>query len=131
MNTTHLRSRYCSEHGLIRKWLIGRKLRKLKLDNSQIDKLDELFAGLRSTTEACFVANIELQQHITELLTEDGFNHDKAANLIHSVADQHTERATEIAVRFGEFYQGLESWQQQQLRAMWQKRRRCASRCCH
>ena len=131
MNTTQLRSRYCSERGSIRKWLIGRKLRKLKLDNSQIDKLDELFAGLRSATEASFVANIELQQHITELLTEDGFDHDKATNLIHSVADQYTERATEIALRFGEFYQELEPWQQQQVRAMWQKHRCCASRCCH
>jgi Spy/CpxP family protein refolding chaperone len=131
MNTGNLNSHCCSKRSPIRKWLIGRRLRKLKLDNSQIEKLDELFANARSASNGHVIANSELQQHISAIMAEDGFNREKAVELVRTIADQYAERATEIVEAFGEFYQGLEPWQREQIRGMWQKRRHCAARCCH
>lgn len=131
MNTSNLNARCCSIRSPIRKWLIGRKLRKLKLDDSQIAKLDSLFASASSASKNHDNAKYGVQKSISVMLAEEGFNRKKAVELIHTAAEQHVEHATEIVEAFGEFYQGLEPWQQKQVQAMWQKRRHCTSRRCH
>ena len=115
----------------MRKWLIGRKLRKLNLDHNQVEKLEELLDNARPASQGHHKMKIELQECISAILADDDFTQDKAAVLIRTAADQHVERAVEIVAAFGEFYQGLEPEQQLQLQSMWQKRRNRASPCCH
>ena len=131
MNTGTTNTRCCNRPNPIRKWLIGRKLRKLKLRDNQLEQLDALIASTRSTGWACGYDSSKVQRSLIALMTEQDFDHDKAAALIRTAADQQVERATQIAAAFGEFYQGLEAWQQAQLQNVLRKRSRCQSRCCH
>jgi len=131
MNTSHSSSACCNRRKPVRRWLIRRRLRKLKLDHNQLEKVDDLIAraGSEGQHRSCF--NRALQQHIRDVLTDDGFDRDRAFELIRSAAAQQIERQTELVAAYGEFYQGLDPQQQRQLKAMWKQHRRCRSRCCH
>lgn len=131
MNTNKQNARSCGQYSPLRKWLIGRKLRKLKLDDSQIEKLDALFANARPVRNNHPIANDRVQEYIIEIMAEKAFNREKAAELIRTASDQDANRAIATVEAYGEFYLGLESWQQEQVQRMWKKRRHCASRCCH
>jgi Spy/CpxP family protein refolding chaperone len=115
----------------IGKWLINRKLRKLKLDASQKEKLDALFAIASSARKDHAIVKSEAQERFTTMMTDEGYDVEKAAELIRTAADQHADGATDIAEAFADLYQALEPWQQQQVLAMWQKRGHCRSRRCH
>jgi Spy/CpxP family protein refolding chaperone len=115
----------------IGKWLINRKLRKLKLDATQKEKVDALFAIASSARKDQAIEKSEVQEHFTTMMAEDGYDREKTAELIRNVADLHADRATDIANAFADLYEGLEPWQQQQVLAMWQKRRHCRSHRCH
>ena len=131
MNTTDSNTHCCRKRRPLRQWLIGRKLRKMKLDDDQAEKLDALFASARTADKESGIGKNELRAYIGEMITDQAFDPERAAERINSAAQQHAERMSNIAVAFGEFYQGLEPWQQQQLQALWHKRRHCVSRCCH
>lgn len=115
----------------IGKWLINRKLRKLKLDASQKEMVDTLFAIASSARKDHAIARSKVQERFTTMMAEEGYDREKAAELIRTAADQHADRATDIADAFGDLYETLEPWQQQQVLAMWQKRRHCRSHRCH
>jgi len=115
----------------IGKWLINRKLRKLKLDDAQKEKVDALFTIANSARKDHAVAKNEVQDRFTTMMTEQGYDREKALELIRSAADQHADRATDIADAFADLYETLEPWQQQKVLEMWQKRRHCRSHRCH
>ncbi len=131
MNMNSFNSHCGKKRNSIAKWLINRKLRKLKLDDQQKEKLDTLFATAGSAIKNHKIVKNEVQERFAEMMVADGFDHDKATELIRTAADQHVDHATEIAEAFGDLYAILEPWQQQKVLAMWQKRRRCASHRCH
>ena len=131
MNMNSFNSHCGTKRNSIAKWLINRRLRKLKLDDKQKEKLDALFATTGSAIKDHRIVKNEVQEHFTAMMAEDGFDRDKAAELIRAAADQHVDRATEIAEAFGDLYETLEPWQQQKVLAMWQKRRHCLSHRCH
>lgn len=120
--------RTCNSFG---KWLINRKLRKLKLDDAQKEKVDTLFTIASSARKDHAVTKSEVQDRFTTMMTEQGYDREKAVELIHSAADQHADRATDLADAFAELYETLEPWQQQKVLEMWQKRRHCRSHRCH
>ena len=131
MNTNNVNTqggRTCNSFG---KWLINRKLRKLKLDDAQKEKVDALFAIARSARKDHAVVKSEIQDRFTTMMADQGYDREKTVELIRSAADQHADRATDIADAFADLYQTLEPWQQQKVLAMWQKRRHCRSRRCH
>ena len=130
MNTTDSNTRCCRKRSPLRQWLIGRRLRKMKLDDGQVEKLDELFASARTADKESGIGKNELRACISAMITDQAFDREKAAEHINSAVQKRAERMTDIAVAFGEFYQGLEPWQQQQLQALWRKRGHCGSRCC-
>lgn len=112
-------------------WLLKRKLRKLKLGERQREQLDQLILSTASARHDHLSARGELHSSLAELLSEPEFNRDKAAEIMRTATGHQVDRATKLIDTFGEFYDGLDSRQQAQLRAMWQKRGRCAVRCCH
>jgi len=131
MNMNSFNSHCGRARNSIGKWLIDRKLRKLKLDDTQKEKLDALFATAGSAIKNHKIVKSEVQDRFTAMMAEGGLDRDKAAELIRTAADQHVDHATEIAEAFGDLYETLEPWQQQQVQAMWQKRRHCLSHRCH
>jgi Spy/CpxP family protein refolding chaperone len=112
----------------LHRWLIERRLRKLKLDNNQAEKLDILYT---CTTSVDNKPHSVIQECITAMMADDSFNREQVQDLIRTATDQQAERATAMVAAFGEFYEQLEPWQQQQLRDMRHKRRYCWSRHCH
>ena len=115
----------------IGKWLLNRKLRKLRLDAMQKEKVDALFAIASAAHGDLAIVKSELEERFTMMMAEDGYDRERAAELIRSVAEQHAERATGIANAFADLYEALEPWQQQQVLAMWRKRGHCRSQRCH
>ena len=115
----------------IGKWLINRKLKKLKLDEAQKGKVDTFFDIASSARRDHAIAKNEVQEGLTAMMAEQGYDREKAVELIRSAADQHTERATDLADAFADLYETLEPWQQRKVLAMWQKRRHCRSHRCH
>ena len=115
----------------IGKWLINRKLKKLKLDDAQKEKVDALFEIARSARKDHADVKNEVQHGLTTMMADQGYDREKAVELIRSAADQHADRATDIADAFADMYETLEPWQQQKVLAMWQKRGRCRSHRCH
>ena len=120
--------RTCNSIG---KWLINRKLKKLKLDEAKKEKVDSLFDIASSARRDHAIAKNEVQEGFTAMMAEQGYDREKAVELIRSAADQHAERATDFADAFADLYETLEPWQQQKVLAMWQKRRHCRSHRCH
>jgi hypothetical protein len=112
-------------------WFFKRKLRKLKLGDSQRKQLDQLIISAESSRHDRLSASDELHSNVAELLSEPEFNRENAAEVIRTATSHHIDRATKFIDTFGEFYDGLDSWQQEQLQAMWKKRGRCAVQCCH
>lgn len=112
-------------------WFIKRKLRKLKLDESQRKQLDKLILSAGSARHDRLSTRDQLHSNVAELLSKREFNREKAAEVMRTATGHHVDHATKFIDTFGEFYDGLESWQQEQLQAMWQKRGRCAVQCCH
>jgi Spy/CpxP family protein refolding chaperone len=112
-------------------WFLKRKLRKLKLGELQRKQLDQLISSAASVRRDRLSAKGELHSNVAELLSAPEFNREKAAEVIRTATAHHIDSATKFIDIFGEFYDGLESWQQEQLQAMWQKRGRCGVRCCH
>jgi len=80
MNMSNLNSRCCNQCSPIRKWLIERKLRKLKLDDNQREKLDTLIDSASLANKDHINAKNEVQESITAMITEDGFNLDSAVD---------------------------------------------------
>ena len=131
MNTNNVNThsgRTCNSFG---KWLINRKLRKLKLDDAQKEKVDALFTIASSARKDHAATKSEVQDRFTTMMTEQGYDREKAVELIRSTADQHADRATDLADAFADLYETLEPWQQQKVLEMWQKRRHCRSHRCH
>ena len=131
MNTNNVNTdggRTCNSIG---KWLINRKLRKLKLDDTQKEKVDALFDIASSARKDHAIVKSEVQEDFTTMMADEGYDREKAVELIRSAADQHADRATELADAFADLYETLEPWQQQKVLAMWQKRRQCRSHRCH
>lgn len=120
--------RTCNSIG---KWLINRKLKKLKLDEAQKEKLDTLFDLASLARRDHVIAKNEVEEGFTSMMAEQGYDREKAMELIRSAADQHAVRATDLADAFADLYETLEPWQQQKVLAMWQKRRYCRSHLCH
>ena len=120
--------RTCNSIG---KWLINRKLKKLKLDEAQKEKVDSLFDIASSARRDHAIAKNEVQEGFTAMMAEQGYDREKAVELIRSAADQHAERATDVADAFADLYETLEPWQKQKVLAMWQKRMHCRSHRCH
>jgi|GEM_PF-1558545 len=127
MNMNSINSHCGKKRNSIAKWLIHRRLRKLKLDEQQKEKLDALFATAGSAIKNHKIVKNGVQESFTAMMAEGELDRDKAAELIRTAADQHVDHATEIAEAFGDLYETLEPWQQQQVQAMWQKRRHCLS----
>ena len=131
MNTNNINTHSGRKCNPIGKWLINRKLRKLKLDDAQKEKVDALFAIARSARKDHAVVKNEVQERLTTMMAEEGYDREKTAELIRNAADQHADLATDITDAFADLYQTLEPWQQQKVLAMWQKRRHCRSHRCH
>ena len=129
MNSIH--PHYGRKQNPIAKWLINRKLRKLKLDDVQKEKLDALFDVASSAYKDHKIEKNEVQEQMTTMLAADGFDRDRTAELIRASADRHADHATEIADAFGDLYETLDPSQQEQVLAMLQKRRHCYSHRCH
>jgi len=131
MNTNNVITdggRTCNSIG---KWLINRKLRKLKLDEAQKEKVDALFDIASSARRDHVIAKNEVEEGFTTMMAEQGYDREKAVELIRTAADQHAVRATDLADAFANLYETLEPWQQQKVLAMWQKRRHCRPHRCH
>ena len=123
MNTTHTRcGRTRSRFG---KWLIYRKLRKLELNESQQQQLDTVFDIADSAYQDRRMSRHAVQQHISDVMTAEGFDRDKAIDLIRSASEQQAARAEEVVQAFGDLYDTLSPEQQEQALAMWEKRRHC------
>ena len=131
MNTNNINTDSGKTCNSIGKWLINRKLKKLKLDEAQKEKVDSLFDIASSARRDHAIAKNEVQEGFTAMMAEQGYDREKAVELIRSAADQHADRATELADAFADLYETLEPWQQQKVLAMWQKRRHCCSHRCH
>ena len=112
-------------------WFLKRKLRKLKLDELQGKQLDRLISSAVSARHDRVSARGELHGNVAELLREPEFNREKATEAIRTASDRYIDSATKFINIFGEFYDGLESWQQEKLQSMWQKRGCCGVRFRH
>jgi Spy/CpxP family protein refolding chaperone len=123
MNTTHTRcGRTRSRFG---KWLINHKLRKLQLDDRQKQQLDTVFNIAHSAHRDKRMTRCAMQQRISDVMTEQGFDRDRAIDLIRTTSEQEAERAEEVVQAFGYLYDTLTPQQQEQALAMWEKRHRC------
>jgi len=112
-------------------WFLKRKLRRLKLDESQRKQLDKLILSAGSARYDRLSTRDQLHSNVAELLSKPEFNREKAAEVMRTATSHHIDRATKFIDTFGEFYDGLELWQQEQLQAMWQKRGCCTVQYCH
>lgn len=128
MNTRNMNKCRRDRGHPIRKWLIGRRLRKLGLDDRQKEQLDALFADACKAGGTPGYGRGEL---LRTMMTEQGFDQGRAEALIRETADRHVRYATETVASFGDFYQGLQPWQQAEIRNLQHRRRRCRTRCCH
>jgi len=126
-----IHTHYSRKQNPIAKWLINRKLRKLKLDDVQKEKLDALFDVTSSAYKDHKIEKNEVQEQMTTMLAAEGFDRDRTAELIRASADRHADHATEIAGAFGDLYEALDPSQQEQVLAMLQKRVHSCSHRCH
>lgn len=123
---------YCGRGpGPLHKWLLARKVRKLQLDDSQMEKLDTLIARAGSLSRRNMTGGNELLDSIGVVLDGQAFNHDRVAERMNAAARAYAEHATAMVTAFGEFYRALLPWQQQQLRALWLERNLHSRRCGH
>ena len=131
MNINSYNSHFGKACTPVGKWLINRKLRKLKLNDAQKEQLDTVLEIASSAHQEHQLFNTELQQRFTTMMTEDRYDRKKAEELIRKATNQHAEHAAEVAGAFADLYEILAPGQQQQVLAMWQKSRRCRSHRCH
>ena len=131
MNTNNHDQHYCRARNPIGKWLINRKLRKLKLDDAQKDQLESVFELASSARKDRHMFKNEIQHRLSEMMTAEGFDRDRAVELIRTTSTQQADRAAEVVQAFGDLYETLNPWQQQQALDMMQKHRRCRSHRCH
>ena len=131
MNTNNINTHSGRKCNPIGKWLINRKLRKLKLDDTQKEQLETVLEIASSARNDRRFFKTEMQDHLPEMMTEEGFDRDRAVELITTATARQADRAAEIVQAFADLYETLEPWQQQQALAMMQKRRHCRSHRCH
>ena len=131
MDTNNVNTHSGGPNNPIGKWLIKRKLRRLKLDAAQEEKVDTLFAIASSAHKDHVIVKSEVQDRFTEMMVENGYDREKAVEIMHSAADQYADRAIDITDVFADLYKTLAPWQQQQVLAMWKKRRHCRSHRCY
>ena len=94
MNTTQTRcGRTRCRFG---KWLINHKLRKLQLDDRQKQQLDTVFNIAHSAHRDKRMTRCAMQQRISDVMTEQGFDRDRAIDLIRTTSEQEAERAEEV-----------------------------------
>ena len=123
MNTTHTR---CGRtRSRVGKWLINRKLRKLELNEVQKQQLDTVFDIAHSAYEDKRSSRHAMHQQISEVTTAQGFDRDRAIDLIHTAREQEAARTEEVVQAFGDLYDTLSPQQQEQALSMWEKRGRC------
>ena len=122
MSIIESNTRCCSKRGPLRQWLIGRKLRRLKLDDTQREQLDGLFATASKLKQGKMTVQEELRDRISQMMVDPAFDRGSTAEWIQATAQRYAESTTQLVTAFGEFYRQLEPWQQQQLRSMWEKR---------
>ena len=131
MNTGRKNIRCCSRRSPLRRWLIGRKLRQLELEDQQQEQLDQLIENAHSLGSACSAERGTVRRSIAALISKEGFDSEKAVSLVRRSADQQVERASALVTAFSAFYQGLEPRQRAQLQHMLRNRNQCRRRCCH
>ena len=120
MNTKHTRcGRTRSRFG---KWLINRKL---ELNDTQKQQLDTVFDIAHSAYEDKRSSRHAMHQQISEVMTAQGFDRDRAIDLIRTTREQEASRAEEVVQAFGDLYDTLTPKQQEQAQAMWDKRGHC------
>ena len=123
MNTTHTRcGRTRSRFG---KWLINRKLHKLELNDAQKQQLDTVFDIAHSAYEDKRSSRHAMHQQISEVMTAQGFDRDRAIDLIRTTREQEVSKAEEVVLACGDLYDTLSPQQQEQAQAMWEQRGRC------
>ena len=91
MNTNKHDPHYCRARNPIGRWLINRKLRKLKLGDAQQEQLETVFELASSARNDRQMFNKEIQDRLSEMMTEDGFDRDRAVELIRRAAARHAD----------------------------------------
>ena len=129
MSMMNANTHRCQRTSPLRKWLLARRVRKLQLDDNQMEQLDTLFARAWSVSRRNMTGGNELLDSIGKVLQEQAFDHDRVAERMDAAARAYAEDAAAIVIAFGEFYHALRPWQQQELRALWRKRSQHARRC--
>ncbi len=114
----------------LHRWLLARRLRKLQLDSSQLERLNTLLAALQTTHQGQVTGRHALNAGISAVMADTRSTREMAAEPFRLAAAAFAEQAADLIAAFAEFYRGLDPRQQQQLQAWWRKRSQRGARCC-
>jgi len=126
-----MRARCNQRHTPMGGWIIHRISKKLQLDEPQKSKLSLLQNTLVSSQS--YVADVHKDRNslLDDIFTDNGFDRESAMHYLNVPRLAFAEQVPALVDALGEFYQCLNSQQQEQLRSLLRKNHSQRKRCCH